>query len=1164
MTGKNRDGDELATIPVRSHAMAYAPQTGLLAFATQDFEKKLHQVKVVDLNSGKEINRFSLKEQDTGELAFSADGSLLAAGTVVGGSVPIWNVKSGKTVNTVRASRVTFAPKGKQLAAVVRDANSNNNLQIQDAETGQLIQSFRSFFPSLPVFSPSGAWLASGEGTKVILWDIASGDRIQELVLGGPAIDMAFTPDSWGLVICHRKSQFGGGTRIIVWDLEKNLQRTVTENNGWFNFLELAPDGKVLATQSEGLTLLDVASGKEVRRVSQFELSSRPLFFPGGMLVATGGSVIRFWSYADLINPRPEVEYAKLPPKDLKREAQLAAERDKRRVALKPIERKILGLLEKRPVPNNDLGGLSFIDGFPPLAFSPDLTVVACMRFDDKDSSQRILIYDLLAGKVRHLLHAGKENMRSLVFAQDGSLISVNDKVRIWDMKTGQLKKTMPNSNMLPQEFEFSAPWYVVSPNAKFCATAKGRRPITITDLETGKEIARGLKPFTHTNLAFSATGNRLATAVSTENDEKKILVWEVPSRKVIGEIAVEGFVEQLVFSPDEWSLAITSNIPSGNGQLLLWDLETNGQRKLAESKVHMCYCTFSPDGKALVFCDQSDTAFLDLPSGKEFHRISNGRNSPVFSPGGEILAIGTFFYDAAYLLDPRNRTDPKALAELRTWSDVFMQGKSMVVRPFEDKATDEFLAKLKQFPRLTELDLAYMDKITDAGLANLKDLPNLQKLRLSGSREITDADLAHLEGLTSLKILSLWDIAKVTDAGLEHLKNLKSLQSLKLYNTNVSAVGLAHLKSLSQLQRLLLSGPRIDDQALANIAGLTNLTELFLVGSSKISDAGLAHLKNLKQLKILDLGSTAITGSGFSNIARLNELTDLNLSFSKVGDAGLAHLKDLAKLRNLNLFGTAVTDAGLVHLANLKCLKELKLWGVKGLKGPGLEHLKGLTGIDHLDLYDTGVDDSGLSGIKNLTHLKDLVLPQRIKGPGLQHLKGLTGITNLNLYDTAIDDAGLANIKDLAHLQGLTLPRQTTDDGLAHIAGLVNLQSLKLNLPKLKGPGLSYLKNLSKIQALYLTSTGITDESLECVKDLKQIKELALPKQITDAGVAHLKGMVQLNHLNLYETKITDAALDQLHGLTNLETIFLQGTKVSDAAIDRLKKAIPRVNVIK
>ena len=93
------------------------------------------------------------------------------------------------------------------------------------------------------------------------------------------------------------------------------------------------------------------------------------------------------------------------------------------------------------------------------------------------------------------------------------------------------------------------------------------------------------------------------------------------------------------------------------------------------------------------------------------------------------------------------------------------------------------------------------------------------------------------------------------------------------------------------------------------------------------------------------------------------------------------------------------------------------------------------------------------------------------------------------------------------------------------------------------------------------MISTGITDEGLAVLKDLKNIRALEANHRRRHRPT---EGMAQLENLNLSQTKASDAALDHLTGLTNLQIIFVHGTTITDAGIARLKKANPRVNVVK
>jgi hypothetical protein len=59
---------------------------------------------------------------------------------------------------------------------------------------------------------------------------------------------------------------------------------------------------------------------------------------------------------------------------------------------------------------------------------------------------------------------------------------------------------------------------------------------------------------------------------------------------------------------------------------------------------------------------------------------------------------------------------------------------------------------------------------------------------------------------------------------------------------------------------------------------------------------------------------------------------------------------------------------------------------------------------------------------------------------------------------------------------------------------------------------------------------------------------------RVTDAGLVHLTGQNQLQHLNLRSTRITDAGLARLATLSSLESLYLDNVPVTDAGLSHLK----------
>ena len=98
----------------------------------------------------------------------------------------------------------------------------------------------------------------------------------------------------------------------------------------------------------------------------------------------------------------------------------------------------------------------------------------------------------------------------------------------------------------------------------------------------------------------------------------------------------------------------------------------------------------------------------------------------------------------------------------------------------------------------------------------------------------------------------------------------------------------------------------------------------------------------------------------------------------------------------------------------------------------------------------------------------------------------------------------------------------------------------------------------------LKLGDTQVSDATLAQVAKLKNLQKLHLEQtKVTDAGLKNLKGLANLEYLNLYGTPITDAGLTELAGLKNLKTVYLWQTKVTQQGLDNLKKAMPKLDVI-
>jgi internalin A len=99
----------------------------------------------------------------------------------------------------------------------------------------------------------------------------------------------------------------------------------------------------------------------------------------------------------------------------------------------------------------------------------------------------------------------------------------------------------------------------------------------------------------------------------------------------------------------------------------------------------------------------------------------------------------------------------------------------------------------------------------------------------------------------------------------------------------------------------------------------------------------------------------------------------------------------------------------------------------------------------------------------------------------------------------------------------------------------------------------------------LDFTELPLTDRWLVDLRGLKNLQALNLAgKQITGAGLKELAALKNLQELGLSYTKITDAGLKELAALKNLQWLELCRTKVTDTGIAELKKALPYCEIVR
>jgi RNA polymerase sigma factor (sigma-70 family) len=326
----------LRTLQAPAEALAFDPAGKTLATAGGGC------VRLWDVGSGKELRQLKADGEDLYDVAFSPDGTVLAAAGRAG-KIRLWDAATGKALRSWDApaafgSCLAFAPDGKTLATAggscirLWDPNSGEEMHPATGHTGclrsvQFAADGKTLLSTamdgkllawdlatgrdraLPLAKVTGAAAPSADGTLlaqqvygdafVRVWDTATGKETAALKVGaGHNASPRFSPDATRLA-----TSSADGVR--VWDLAtgKELQH-VQEKQFSPSAVAFSPDGKLLAfgADDKTLRLLDAATGKEVRRWQRPEDFVRDLVFSpdGGSLVSYGnpGSDLSVWDVA--------------------------------------------------------------------------------------------------------------------------------------------------------------------------------------------------------------------------------------------------------------------------------------------------------------------------------------------------------------------------------------------------------------------------------------------------------------------------------------------------------------------------------------------------------------------------------------------------------------------------------------------------------------------------------------------------------------------------------------------------------------------------------------------------------------------------------------------------------------------------------------------------
>jgi hypothetical protein len=173
------------------------------------------------------------------------------------------------------------------------------------------------------------------------------------------------------------------------------------------------------------------------------------------------------------------------------------------------------------------------------------------------------------------------------------------------------------------------------------------------------------------------------------------------------------------------------------------------------------------------------------------------------------------------------------------------------------------------------------------------------------------------------------------------------------------------------------------------------------------------------------------------------------------------------------------------------------------------------------------------------------------------QEVATFPALDYLTLEEKWIDHDGwklLANSQSVRHLY--LDSNRLGDEDFAVFGTMLNLQELLWwgVSKKITDAGVANLDELTELQSLTLSNTEITDAAAPHLAKHTKLQQLSLGStHISDAGLAHLSELTDLRYLFLERTRVTDAALVHLQHMKDLEILGVSQTTVHGPGLANL-----------
>ena len=175
-----------------------------------------------------------------------------------------------------------------------------------------------------------------------------------------------------------------------------------------------------------------------------------------------------------------------------------------------------------------------------------------------------------------------------------------------------------------------------------------------------------------------------------------------------------------------------------------------------------------------------------------------------------------------------------------------------------------------------------------------------------------------------------------------------------------------------------------------------------------------------------------------------------------------------------------------------------------------------------------------------------------------LIELAAIADVETLSLVETNICDEGILSILLFSNLRHLTLENVNSSNR--------NLQSYRDDYGWISLNAVTSLTSLPELKSLTLRQFYVNDDNLELLQGFRHLDKIGLFTlgDVSDDGIAQLKGLQCLERVEFSGKEISDASMLIFGTFPNLVELWLDGTSITDAGVAEISNSLPNLQQLR